>query len=273
MRLPWILVDSMSKGSRNVYIVEMRSLGNVLIRGWYAVPKKSGKYPAIMHVQGYSGYMKLDWGYQGDDMVVLALNVRGHGFSKDNVNPGFPGYLQYFVNDKEQYVYRGAYMDTRRAIDFLVSRQEVDASKIVVEGGSQGGALSIATAALNNDRIALCVPHVPFLSDFKDYFKTANWPANEFISYVNTHPEVGWKKVYETLSYIDIKNLAPWVKCQVLMGVGLVDDVCPPHINFAAYNQMKVKKEYIVYPTSGHGIPSEYHTFKYQWIKKELGMK
>jgi len=268
-----ILGDSMSKGNRNVYVVEMRSLGNVLIRGWYVVPKKSGKFPAILHVQGYSGFMTLDWAYSGDDMVVLALNVRGHGFSKDNVNPGFPGYLQYFVNDKEQYIYRGAYMDTRRAVDFLVSRTEVDASKIVVEGGSQGGALSIATAALNNDRIALCVPHVPFLSDFKDYFKVGKWPANEFISYVNTHPEVGWNKVYQTLSYIDIKNLAPWVKCPVMMAVGLVDDICPPHINFAAYNQLNVKKQYVVYPIIWYGIPGEYHILKYQWIKKELGMK
>jgi cephalosporin-C deacetylase len=267
------IVDSMSKGTRNVYVLEMRSLGNVLVRAWYAVPKKAGKYPAILHLQGYSSFMKMDWAYTGDDMVVLALNIRGHGFSKDNVDPGFPGYLQYFVNDKEQYIYRGAYMDTRRAIDFLVSRQEVDASKIVVEGGSQGGALSFAAAALNNERVALCVPHVPFLSDFRDYVLVGNWPANEFKTYIAKHPEVGENKVFETLSYIDIKNLAPWVKCPTLMAIGLVDNVCPPHINFAAYNQLNVPKEYIVYPISGHGIPQEYHKLKYEWIKKKLGMK
>ncbi|MDX2189798.1 MAG: acetylxylan esterase, partial [Bacteroidota bacterium] len=226
-----ILVDSLSKESRNVYVVEMRSLGNVLVRGWYAVPKKSGKYPALLVVQGYSSFLQLDWAYKGDDFVVLALNVRGHGFSKDNVNPGFPGYLQHFVNDKEQYIYRGAYMDTRRALDFLVSRPEVDSTRMVVEGGSQGGALSVATAALNPDRIKLCIPAVPFLSDFRDYFVVGNWPGNEFKEYVAKNPNVGWEKVYETLSYIDIKNLAPWVKCPVLMGIGLVDDVCPPHIN------------------------------------------
>ena len=59
-------------------------------------------------------------------------------------------------------------------IDFLCSRPEVDVSRIAVEGASQGGALTFATAALNNDRIAVCAPQVPFLSDFRDYFKVAS---------------------------------------------------------------------------------------------------
>ena len=56
------------------------------------------------------------------------------------------------------------------------------------------------------------------------------------------------------------------------MAVGLMDDVCPPHINFAAYNQLKVPKEYIVYPESGHGLPAEFNTVKYEWIKKQFNI-
>lgn len=268
-----IKIDSLSKGNRDVFVVEMRSLGNVLVRGWYAIPKKSGKYPAILHLQGYSSFNKLDWAYPNDDIIVFVLNIRGHGFSKDNIDPGFPGYLQHSIADKEMYIYRGAYMDTRRALDFMLTRAEIDKSKIAVEGGSQGGALSIAAAALNNDRVSLCIPHVPFLSDFKDYFKIGRWPGSEFVEYVNKNPQVGWAKVYETLSYIDIKNLAPYIKCPTFMGIGLIDDICPPHINFAAYNQIKTPKEYIVYPKNGHGLPAEYHTLKYVWLKKQWGMK
>jgi cephalosporin-C deacetylase-like acetyl esterase len=89
---------------------------------------------------------------------------------------------------------------------------------------------------------------------------------------MNRHPEVPPDKVFETLSYIDIKNLASWIKAPVLMAVGLMDDVCPPHINFAAYNQLKVPKEYIVYPESGHGLPAEFNAVKYEWIKKQFKM-
>ncbi len=263
--------DSLCTAKRDVYLVEMRSLENVLIRGWYARPKAAGKFPAILHVQGYSSTQEMSSGYSGDDMAVLVLNVRGHGNSKDNINPGFPGYLQYSLKDREKYIYRGAYMDCLRAVDFLCSREEVDSRYIVVEGGSQGGALSFATAALDNKRISLCIPAVPFLSDFPDYFKVAEWPANEFTQFVSKNPDFGWDKVFETLRYFDIKNLAPWVKCPVLMSIGLKDTTCPPHINFAAYNQLKVPKEYVVYPESGHGLPSEYMKAKVDWMKIELG--
>ncbi len=265
--------DSLCTTTKNIYLVEMRSLGNILVRGWYAVPVKPGKYPAILHVQGYSSVMGPGNTNDGDDFVSFALNIRGHGNSRDDINPGFPGYLQYFVDDKELYVYRGAYMDCIRAMDFMFSRPEVDTTRVVVEGGSQGGALTFATAALDNKRVKLCVPQVPFLSDFPDYFKVAKWPGNEFVTFVEKNPKISWEKVYNTLSYIDIKNLAGWIKAPMLMAVGLVDETCPPHINFAAYNQATSKKEYKVYPFAGHGLPGENDKFKMEWIRMNLGMK
>jgi len=256
--------------TRDIFLVEMRSLGNILIRGWYMKPVKEGVYPAILHVQGYSSTKVPQNLYQGDDMVSFALNIRGHGNSQDDVNPGFPGYLQDHVDDKELYIYRGAYMDCVRAVDFLFSRSEVDTSRVAVEGGSQGGALSFATAALDNERIDLCVPHVPFLSDFRDYFKVAGWPGGEFIQYFEDHPEIPEDEIYKNLSYIDIKNLAPWIKAPVLMSIGLMDETCPPHINFAAYNQLNVPKQYIVYPYAGHGLPGEYYNAMMDYIKRQF---
>lgn len=260
---------NLSTDKREVFLVEMRSLYNVLIRGWYARPKKEGKYPAILHVQGYSSSQTMNNGYGGDDMVVFVLNIRGHGNSRDNVNPGFPGFLTSSITDKEQYIYRGAYMDCIRAVDFLCSQTSVDTSKVIVEGGSQGGALSIATAALDNKRIKLCVPAVPFLSDFQDYFKLAPWPFNEFKAFVK-EKNANWTDVYNTLSYIDIKNLADKITCPVFMSIGLIDTTCPPHINFAVYNQIKSSKNYQIYPTSGHGLPADYYNLKFQWIKSQL---
>jgi cephalosporin-C deacetylase len=262
--------DSLSTDKRDVYLVEMRSLDNVLIRGWYARPKAPGKFPAILHVQGYSSNAEMSWGYKGDDMAVFVLNIRGHGNSRDEINPGFPGFLEYNLKDRERYIYRGAYMDCIRAVDFLFSRDEVDTNYVVVEGGSQGGALSFATAALDNKRIKLCMPSVPFLSDFKNYFKVASWPGNEFVEFEKKNHDFGWKKIYENLSYFDIKNLAPWVRCPVFMIIGLKDTTCPPRINFAAYNQLNVPKSYFVFPESGHGLPNESLIMKYDWMKKEL---
>ncbi|NLE35695.1 MAG: acetylxylan esterase [Bacteroidales bacterium] len=268
-----IRIDSLCTETHNIYLVEMRSLGNALIRGWYSVPVKPGRYPAIMQVPGYSSVMAPSYVNYGDDVIGFALNIRGHGNSTDNVNPGFPGYILTNLGDKEKYIYRGAYMDCVRGIDFLCSRPEVDASRIAVEGASQGGALTFATAALANDRIAVCAPQVPFLSDFKDYFRVANWPGNEFVELVEHKKALTWDQAYYTLSYFDIKNLAHMIKAPLIMGVGLMDEVCPPHINFAAYNLVTAEKKYIVYPSAGHGLPDHFYNAKMDWIRKRLGLK
>lgn len=263
-----IKIDSLCTSRRNVYLVEMRSLGNILIRGWYSVPTAPGKYPAVMQVHGYQSVILPEYVDYGDDLIGFGLHIRGHGNSRDHVNPGFPGFLQSFLEDKEMYIYRGGYMDCVRGVDFLFSRPEVDTSRVAVEGASQGGALTFATAALCNDRITVCAPQVPFLSDFEDYFRVATWPGNEFISMVVEQKKMTWEEVYNTLSYIDIKNLAGWIRAPMIMGVGLADDVCPPHINFAAYNQVKSEKQYIVYPESGHGLPEDFYFKKMAFIRQ-----
>jgi cephalosporin-C deacetylase-like acetyl esterase len=267
-----IKVDSLSTQSRDCYSVEMRSLGNVKVRAWLMTPKKPGRYPAVLSVQGYATNMIPEMMFQNDNVISLGLNIRGQGNSKDNLNPGFPGYLTYQLGDKEQFIYRGAYMDCVRAVDFLFSRTDVDTTRIAVEGGSQGGALSFATAALCKNRIKVAVPSVPFLSDFFDYIKVAPWPANEWLNFANTYPSIGLSGVLNTLSYFDIKNLAPWVTADVLMGVGLMDVTCPLRINFAAYNNLKVNKEYVVFPNAGHGLPAEFNTYKAQFINSKFNI-
>lgn len=59
------------------------------------------------------------------------------------------------------------------------------------------------------------------------------------------------------LSYFDIKNLAGRVRCPILMGFGLQDTVCPPHTNFAGYNQLRAPKEWKVYTRRGHDLHNE----------------
>ena len=267
-----IRIDSLCTETQNVYLVEMRSLGNALIRGWYRVPVRPGHYPAIMQVPGYGSVMVPSYVNYGDDIIGFGLNIRGHGNSTDDVDPGFPGYILSGLEDKERYIYRGAYMDCVRGIDFLCSRPEVDATRIAVEGASQGGALTFATAALDNERIAVCAPQVPFLSDFRDYFRVAVWPGNEFTELVEGLRKLSWDQAYHTLSYFDIKNLAPKIRAPLIMGVGLMDEVCPPHINFAAYNQVTGEKRYIVYPRAGHGLPEAFYRAKMQWIREKFGL-
>jgi cephalosporin-C deacetylase-like acetyl esterase len=263
------IVPKPSKGNAHidVFEVEMRSLGDVRVGGWYEVPKKPGPHPVLLRVPGYGQNMRPIGRFK--DMIVFSFNVRGHGNSQQDVK-GKPGnYWIRGLDDKEGYYYQGAYVDCIRAVDFLCSRKEVDAKRIAVGGSSQGGGLSFATAALDQ-RISLCVPDIPFLANWEKYFKTSNWP--EMNKWIEAKESRTWESTLKTLSYFDAMNLAPWIKCPVFMGVGLQDGICPPATNFAPYNYTKGPKEYRVYPQAKHGVGSVHHRLAFEWIRKEFGV-
>ncbi len=249
------------------FLVEMRSWDNALVKGFFVRPIGGKNLPAVLNVPGYSSEMKAYFGLE--QAAVFHFNIRGHGNSKESVNPGFPGYLQYNLDNKEKYIYKGAYLDCVRAIDFLVTQPEINAEKIGAMGGSQGGALSFAVAALDK-RVKALAPDVPFLSDFPNYFKIAFWPGNEFKDYVQT-TNMSWSTLYHTLSYFDIKNLATKIECPLLMSVGLQDPICPPAINFAAYNNTRsVEKDFVLYPSAGHSVPASHGELKIKWLLSKL---
>jgi cephalosporin-C deacetylase len=59
-------------------------------------------------------------------------------------------------------------------------------------------------------------------------------------------------EVFTRLGYIDIQFLAPRIQAQVLMGTGLMDTICPPSTQFAAYNKITSPKEVVIYPDFAH---------------------
>ena len=251
----------------DVYEVRMRSLGNVRVAGWYEVPKKSGRYPAVLRLPGYGQNMRPIGRCQ--DMVVFSFNVRGHGNSQQDVNGKPQNYWIRGLDDKQDYYYRGAYLDCLRAVDFLVSRKEVDSKRIAVIGGSQGGGFSFATAALDS-RIALCAPDIPFMADFVRYFQTSDWP--EMDQWIIADEKRTWPRTLRTLSYFDTMNLAPLIRCPVFMGVGLQDPVCPPATNFTLYNRVPAEKTYRVYPFAGHRVGPQHPDLVFAWIRKHFGL-
>jgi len=257
----------LSKGPKNVYEIRMRSYGNVRVGGWYGVPKSKGPHPAIIRLPGYGANMKPVNLF--NDVIVLSFNPRGHGNSQEDVK-GKPGnYWIRGLDDKEGYYYQGAYLDCVRAVDFLCSRKEVDPARIAVKGGSQGGGLSFSTAALDK-RISLCIPHIPFLTNWDLYFKTSHWP--EMDRWIEEKESRTWESTLKTLSYFDTMNMAPWIECPVFMGVGLQDAICPPVTNFAVYNRLKGKKQFIVYPDAKHYVDKEFHSLALKWMRKHFGL-
>ncbi|GAB6009469.1 acetylxylan esterase [Dysgonomonas reticulitermitis] len=263
------LVPEYSEIDYDVYLVEMKSFGNELIRGYYAKPKREGKHPVIVEYMGYGSqpYPPNRW---WDAFAYFVLSIRGQALNQPTNR--FGTWITYGLDNKDDYYYRGAFLDVVRALDFVCSRPEIDSDKIAVRGGSQGGALSFVAAALDK-RVKVAAPSIPFLSDYPDYFKIAPWPKSDFDFYMNNHPDAKWEDIYSLLTYFDIKNLAQWIECPLIMGIGVQDNVCPPHINFAAYNQVKSEKRWMAFPEFGHSVGKEYNEAAKAFFKEKLNIK
>ncbi len=261
------LIPDSSTNIRKLYKVSMKSFGEVEISGYYCTPVKKGKYPAII---GYMGYGSKPWAPKANDnpgFVEFVLSVRGQSLQQPTNIYG--DWITYGIQSKESFYYRGAFMDLVRAIDFIASRSEVDTKNIFAEGGSQGGAFTLAACALDH-RIAAAAPYIPFLSDYPDYFKIVHWPGDVLKAALAKQPLMTETQLYEMLSYFDIKNLAGWIKCPVIMGVGLQDEVCPPHTNFSGYNRISTEKEYHIFPTYGHDVPPSWWITRMDFFKKHM---
>jgi cephalosporin-C deacetylase-like acetyl esterase len=249
-------VDSLCSASRNGFVVEMQSLGNLTIRGYYFLPKTEGKHPVVLHLPGYSyGFDYLD-GFinRKGNVAELALCVRGHGISADVFNP-WEDQTLWSVNvcSKEKNVYRSVYMDCVRAIDFLLSRPEINNTKIGVAGGSQGGGLTLATAGLCNDNVAACAFFDPFLCDIRDQVNIRTIVKREFELFTqHKDNNCDVNQILHVQDYMDTKGFAPKIRCPVYFEASLFDDDCPVHCGFVAYNKIQSQKSYRVYPNDSH---------------------
>lgn len=237
------------QAEKKYYIAKVIGLDGDTVQIDYTVPAKSGKYPLHIINMGYSGQ---PWPMDMKDNGWIDVIVSSRGQGRNNANNRYGDWIQYGLDDPAHYYYRGAYLDCTRAIDYLVTLPEADADNIFLEGGSQGGAYSMACAALDH-RVRAVACYITFMSDFPDYFRIVEWPKQPV---VDKAKELGMsdEQLYRNLSYFDIKNLAQWVECPVFLGIGLQDVTCPPHTNLSGYNQLKGEKQLHVYRNYGHHV-------------------
>jgi cephalosporin-C deacetylase len=261
---------------KKVYLVEMRSYGDVLIRGWLVIPTFGKRFPVHYRVPGYGVTMNPNM--DADDFIAFDINVRGSGNSQDDIKLNTEIYSTMGIEDRDSYVYRGTYMDCIRGMDFLYSHHDlgIDTTRIYVEGGSQGGALGIMTAALDKRVRALTV-QVPLYSDIRDTYDVSAtyteqvFPFKMFRKYHDTHPGYTWDAFYKVFDYYDPQNFAPMVKCPVLMGIGLLDLFCPPRSSMCMFNHLGTKnKEFVTVANSTHEVNFNYFMFQNNWLREQL---
>ncbi len=236
-----------------------------------------GRRPTMVFYHGYGGSkgpadLYLAWALQG--YCVLAVDTRGQSGESTDPKP-YPGghatgFMTQGVLDPAEYYYRGAYIDCLRALDFVCAQPEVDPARIGLTGGSQGGGLTLAVAALDPQRRArVAMADVPFLCHFRRAVDIAAQPPyTEIAAYCRTWPGRE-AEIYRTLSYFDGMNLAGRITCPVLMNVGLQDVVCPPSTIYATFNHLaSTEKEMKVFPYNGHEGNPNHLLHKLHWARR-----
>lgn len=232
-------------------------------------PKKiDAPTPAVLKFHGYSGNSG-DWesclSYAAEGFTVAALDCRGQGGKSQDVGGVTGNTLQGHIirglddPDPDNLLFRQIYLDTAMLARIVMNLPYVDEKRVGAMGGSQGGGLTLACAALVPE-IKRLVPIYPFLCDYKrvwemDLAKDAYLELKKhFRSFDPCHTREN--EIFTKLGYIDLQHLADRIRGNVLMATGLMDTVCPPSTQFAAFNKIKSVKEVAIYPDFGHeGLP------------------
>ena len=243
-------------------------VGGARVHAKYLRPKKASEpHPAVVMFHGYSGNSG-DWSdklnYVSQGYSVAALDCRGQGGLSEDVGGvkgnTLRGHIIRGLDDSpEKLYYRQVYLDCAQLTRIVMGMPEVDATRVGATGGSQGGGLTLACAALE-PKIKLAAPVFPFLCDYQrvwemDLAVGAYEELRTFFRQFDPH-HVREEELFTRLGYIDNQHLAHRIRAEVLMPIGLMDTICPPSTQFAAYNRIPSEKQLLIYPDYGHeGLP------------------
>jgi cephalosporin-C deacetylase-like acetyl esterase len=266
------LVPERCTSEANVYHISFQNdKPGSKIYGMLAIPKKPGKYPAILKVPGGGVYR-----YGGDPRTaalgVITLEIGIHGIPvnldpqvyADLANGALSNYFTMRMNDRDEFYFKRVYLGCIKAVDFIFTLPEFNGTEIAVTGQSQGGMLSIVTAALDK-RIKYLAPIYPGGCDNVRYLtkKTINSPS----SYRYKEPKPG---EIETIAYFDVVNFARRLSIPGLYTWGYNDVVCTPTSMYSAYNVITSPKELQLFLETGHWTYPEEIEAVNRWLIKQL---
>jgi cephalosporin-C deacetylase len=260
-----------SPKSADCFDLYFTGVGGARVYAKYLRPRgasKGGKLPAVVIFHGYTGssgdwFDKLAWVGQG--FCVAALDCRGQGGRSEDVG-GLHGTTHngHIIRGLDEaspakLLFRDIFLDAAQLARIVMGMPEVDPARVGATGGSQGGALTLACASLE-PKIKRAAPVYPFLCDYKRVWQmdlAVNAYAELKTYFRQFDPRHDREDaVFTRLGYIDCQHLAKRIKAEIMLGIGLMDQICPPSSQFAAYNKIASKKEMVVYPDFGHeGLP------------------
>ena len=271
-------LEQFSNEERNCYLVKVPTPDGQTIYGFLSEPARPGRYPAVVNLPGAgAGYYGPDTEWPAEGVIALRMNV--HTYRPADSYPAIQkqykeaygtklNYLRQNTEDREKHVYFRSHPAISRAIDFVASRPNFDGRHFVAYGGSQGGTLGMAMAALNS-RLTAVAALVPGFGDHAGFLKGR---SNSHLLYpVRNEPE-RLEKAKAVAGYYDSAFFARRAKIPVLMSAGYIDPTCTPASVYVIYNQIPGEKRMIDCPRDPHGISKELRAEMMAFIREHLGL-
>ena len=249
---------------------------NSRIYGMLAVPTKPGKYPAMLVVPGAGVrpyFPSVAMAKKG--IIHLTIGIHGIPVDRDSLiynelrATALASYWAYGVEDRDLYYYKRVYVGVVRAGDFIFSLPQFDGTNYVVQGGSQGGGLSLVAGVLDPRVKAIGVTH-PAMADHFGYLKgqPGGWPH----IFLDTAGIRALPQKMETLRYYDAVNFARLLKVPSIFTWGFNDNTVPPTASYAAYNVITAPKEMFLAPATGHFREPWQVQRMDKWLLEKLGV-
>lgn len=270
------LLEDKSTGTVNVYHISFQNnqIGS-RIYGILSVPKKEGKYPAVIRYPGAG--VRAHPGnpaFAAKGLITLEIGVHGIPVNLtpdiyENLYRGaLNGYPYFNLDSRDSYYFKRVILGCVKAIDFVYSLPQFDGEKLAVAGSSQGGALSIITTGLDK-RVKYILAFCPALSDLTGFFhgRAAGWP-NMFAN-SNRNLDATKDKI-KTSAYYDVANFARYVNVPGFYSLGFNDEVTPPTSIYSAYNMITGPKEFFIMPEIGHIVHKEQSIKWFSWLESKL---
>lgn len=267
------LLKDRSTEELNVYEISFQNYKpGSRIYGILCVPKAPGRYPAIFNPPG-AGIHKIqgDLTTAKDGFITLQIGIHGIPLNMDPeeykklANTTFKRYRVDGMNNRDTYYFKRVYLGCVRAIDFIYTLPEFDGENIAATGGSQGGALTLVTTALDN-RIKYLAAYAPALSDLTGYLfdRAGGWP--------HMFKNIGSNKdrAVNSLQYYDAVNFAKQIKVPGLYSFGYNDETTPPTTMFSTYNSITAPKELYIAKETGHWYNRVQTKKRADWLQTKL---
>ncbi len=269
--------EELSTPEADGYAISLANIDGSRAYGYISIPKAEGKYPVLLNIPGAGpGFSSVPADvFPRDKVIIAGFNVHNYAVEPATADAKYAElnkngmYMYHGMPVREKYYFNRAILGLVQAVRYLTGLPKWNGNEFVVWGSSQGGAMTLAASALNPEIVTAAAVNVPAMCDFTTAMRGGYpaWPVSNNTDVLKDQAKTAM------LEYFDMANLAAWIQCPIIFGVGWMDSTCPAEGIYAAYNNIQSPKSIWNSLYMGHAFDPNNSIYREKWLKGQLGLE